>query len=73
MIRSTLLTINLARAVAGVDLVARAPAVPAPIVRQVEDPLRCRCPECLALDAQFPTEGYQLALFPYQIQRRPNV
>jgi hypothetical protein len=28
--------------------------------------LRCRCPECLALDALHPGEGYQLALFPYR-------
>lgn len=46
---------------------------PAPIVRQAEDPLRCRCPECLALDIAFPGEGYQLALFPYEIGRRSFV
>ncbi len=42
----------------------------APVIRQAEDPLRCRCPECLALDIAFPREGYQLALFPYEISRR---
>ena len=31
------------------------------------DLLRCRCPTCLALDAQFPGEGFQLALFPYRV------
>lgn len=42
---------------------------PAPIVRQVEDPLRCRCPECVMLDRMFPWQGYQLALFTYEISR----
>lgn len=36
-------------------------------VQQMDQPLRCRCPECLSLDARFPTEGYQLALIPYVI------
>lgn len=48
----------------------RASNQPAPIIRQAQDPLRCRCPECLALDIEFPGEGYQLALFPYEINRR---
>lgn len=43
-----------------------------PIVRVVKDPLRCRCPECLQLDLLHPGEGYQLALFPYVIQRGPS-
>lgn len=30
------------------------------------DLLRCRCPVCLLLDARYPTEGFQLALFPYR-------
>lgn len=28
--------------------------------------LRCLCPVCLGLDARYPNEGYQLALFPYR-------
>ena len=28
--------------------------------------LRCLCPICLGLDARYPREGYQLALFPYE-------
>jgi len=28
--------------------------------------LRCLCPTCLRLDARYPGEGYQLALFPYR-------
>jgi len=34
--------------------------------------LRCRCPQCLVLDAQHPGEGYQLALFPYRISTAPR-
>ncbi|QTH19690.1 hypothetical protein HRJ34_15710 [Rhizorhabdus wittichii] len=37
------------------------------------DLLRCRCPVCLLLDARYPAEGFQLALFPYrpaQVARR---
>jgi len=30
------------------------------------DTLRCRCPLCLVLDARYPGEGFQLALFPYR-------
>jgi len=41
----------------------------APLVRLAEDPMRCRCPECLALDVMHPGEGYQLFLFPYEISR----
>lgn len=48
----------------------RPPTEPASIVIQVDDPLRCRCPECLVLDVLFPREGYHLALFPYVVQRR---
>jgi hypothetical protein len=33
--------------------------------------LRCRCPECRVLDARFPAEGFQMALFPYRIQTKP--
>ncbi len=32
--------------------------------------LRCMCPTCLSLDARYPNEGYQLALFPYRLQRK---
>ncbi|WP_156397428.1 MULTISPECIES: hypothetical protein [unclassified Sphingomonas] len=32
--------------------------------------LRCRCPVCLLLDARYPAEGFQLALFPYRPARR---
>lgn len=44
---------------------------PPAIIVQAErfDVLRCRCPECLRLDALYPNEGYQLALFAY----RPSV
>ena len=28
--------------------------------------LRCLCPTCIRLDARYPNEGYQLALFPYR-------
>lgn len=38
---------------------------PPAIVIQVPAFDRCRCPECLRLDAEFPNEGYQLALFRY--------
>lgn len=64
-----------ARAICGAQLrpaaaeVSREIARAAPIVRQAEDHLRCRCPECLALDIEFPGQGYQLALFPYVISR----
>lgn len=27
--------------------------------------MRCPCPTCSRLDARFPYDGYQLALFPY--------
>lgn len=33
--------------------------------------LRCRCPQCLVLDARHPGEGFQLALFPYRISTAP--
>jgi len=49
--------------------VVRELARTAPIVRQAEDPQRCRCPECLALDIEFPGQGDQLGLFPYVISR----
>lgn len=32
--------------------------------------LRCLCPVCLRLDARYPGEGYQLALFPYRREKR---
>jgi len=32
--------------------------------------LRCLCPTCLGLDARYPNEGYQLALFPYRREAR---
>ncbi|PTR08650.1 MULTISPECIES: hypothetical protein [unclassified Novosphingobium] len=51
------------------DLGGKPPAPPVPIIRLAEDPLRCRCSECLALDIAFPGQGYQLALFPYVISR----
>lgn len=34
--------------------------------------LRCLCPTCLGLDARYPNEGYQLALFPYRRDPRPQ-
>lgn len=71
MIRRERLIVTLSRAL--VQAYAQAPAAAimsaAPIVRLVEDPLRCRCPECLQLDLLHPGEGYQLQLFPYVIQR----
>jgi hypothetical protein len=57
-----------ARGMAPVDI-WRAPLVPAPVMRRIGDPLRCPCPECLVLDARFPNEGYQLALFPYVLSK----
>ncbi len=44
------------------------------IVRQayVALGLRCLCPECLRLDARFPSEGFQLALFPYRRSTGPK-
>lgn len=67
MIRRERLITTLARAI--VQAYSQAPAAPpaaftppAPIVRMVEDPLRCRCPECLQLDLLHPGEGYQLRL-----------
>lgn len=77
MIRRERLIITLARALMHAPMPA--PATPreqiapaAPIVRLVEDPLRCRCPECLQLDLLHPGEGYQLSLFPYVIQGGPS-
>jgi len=64
-----------AHAVCGAQLrpaaveIVRELARTAPIVRQAEDAQRCRCPECLALDIEFPGQGYQLALLPYVISR----
>lgn len=48
--------------------VAQPVPVRAATVRQADrfELLRCRCPECLALDAAHPGEGFQLALFPYR-------
>lgn len=34
--------------------------------------LRCLCPTCLRLDARYPNEGYQLALFPYRRDPAPE-
>jgi mRNA-degrading endonuclease toxin of MazEF toxin-antitoxin module len=37
--------------------------------------LRCRCPVCMVLDARYPGEGFQLALFPYRsmpAEQRPR-
>ena len=39
--------------------------------------MRCHCPTYLQLDIDHPTEGYQLALFPYRLDaaamlRRPT-
>jgi hypothetical protein len=34
--------------------------------------MRCPCPTCRRLDKRYPGEGYQLALFPYVIQARPQ-
>lgn len=45
------------------------PVKPAPaIIIQADrfDTLPCRCPLCLVLDARYPGEGFQLALFPYR-------
>lgn len=75
MIRGALLARTMARALRSAAVPPaidpyRARSWTPPVVAPVEDPLRCRCPECLMLDAQHPGEGYQLALFPYQIQRR---
>lgn len=47
-----------------------APLEPVAYVQQVEEPLRCRCPICLVLDARHPTEGFQLHLFPYVVSTR---
>jgi hypothetical protein len=30
---------------------------------------RCLCPTCLRLDARYPTEGYQLAFWPWRPER----
>jgi hypothetical protein len=35
--------------------------------------MRCPCPTCVRLDKRYPGEGYQLALFPYVIQRSPTI
>lgn len=69
MIRRERLIVTLARALMHApmpapDVTREQIASAAPIVRLVEDPLRCRCPECQRLDALHPGEGYQLALFP---------
>lgn len=44
---------------------------PPAIVIQAPAFERCRCPECKRLDAEFPGEGYQLALFRYVISLPP--
>lgn len=44
-------------------------AVLAEVMRDL--PYRCRCPICARLDARFPDEGYQLALFAYRLQTKP--
>jgi hypothetical protein len=52
-----------------------APAAPPPAIVQPADRfelLRCRCPRCLRLDARFPGQGFQLALFPYVVPPRPS-
>lgn len=54
-------------------LLRGAPIDPPAIVAQVADFQRCRCPECLRLDREFPGEGYQLALFPFVISLRPKL
>lgn len=48
---------------------------PPAIIQQanVFDLQRCRCPRCAILDARFPDQGFQLALFPYRMQRRPKI
>lgn len=35
--------------------------------------LRCTCPICQRLDARYPGEGYQLALFAYRRQLAPTI
>lgn len=45
----------------------------AAIVRPAEDFGRCTCPECKRLDAAFPDEGYQLALFRYVVSLPASV
>jgi hypothetical protein len=45
---------------------------PIAIVRPAEDFGRCACPECKRLDAAFPGEGYQLALFRYVVSLAPQ-
>jgi hypothetical protein len=32
--------------------------------------VRCHCPTCLRLDAQYPGQGYQLTFAPYRFERR---
>lgn len=34
---------------------------------------RCRCPLCLRLDARYPVEGFQLALFPYRMSTKSRI
>lgn len=45
--------------------IAERPAFLAEARRVLE--MCCPCPECRRLDAEFPGDGYQLALFPYVI------
>jgi hypothetical protein len=56
-----------------VDLpaVVERPAFIAEALRVMQ--MRCPCPTCLRLDKRYPDEGYQLALFPYVIQRSPTI
>ena len=60
------LSIALARALVVRRGPAPTPAPPLAIVQEDERFVRCLCPECRRLDLAHPTEGYQLALFPYR-------
>lgn len=54
-----------------VDILDRRVKPGAAIISQayVSAQLRCLCPTCLRLDARYPTEGYQLALWPWRPER----
>ncbi|WP_408591195.1 hypothetical protein [Novosphingobium sp.] len=72
MIRAARLARTMAQALRGAAVPTaidphRARPWTAHIVAPAEDPLRCRCPECLMLDAMYPGDGYQLALLEAQL------
>lgn len=43
-----------------------------PAIVQRVSYLRCACPVCIGLDARYPTQGFQLALFPYEPRLLPG-